>query len=179
MTEQQKRFIELHYFEKKKYPEIERIMGLSRETIHKLVDDKVKEVIEDIQKIRSKFTEKRKIGFNNDFKAFYEWYISQEQKCGYCGISQDELYEIFKEKHILPYLESDREYQKNPKRSSGTLEIERLDSSVSYNPSNLILACPLCNNAKSNLIDEKSWRDLFVPAMRKYYEKLLNKKLKN
>jgi len=74
------------------------------------------------------------------------------------------------------YNQPDREYKKAPKRSSGTLEIERLDSSVGYSEKNMILACPLCNNAKSNLIDEISWRELFVPAMKAYYEKLLQKK---
>lgn len=65
------------------------------------------------------------------------------------------------------------------KRSSGTLEIERRDSSSnSYSRDNIILACPLCNNAKSNLIDEKNWRELFVEPMRKYYKILLGEDLK-
>jgi len=37
--------------------------------------------------------------------------------------------------------------------------------------------CPLCNNAKSNLIDEESWRKLFVPAMKEYYRRLLEQKI--
>jgi len=35
----------------------------------------------------------------------------------------------------------------------------------------------LCNNAKSNLIDENSWFSLFVSPMREYYKKLLGRDL--
>jgi len=78
-----------------------------------------------------------------------------------------DLYIIFQEERLLPLNDAF-------KRSSGTLEIERRDSANnSYEKNNIILACPLCNNAKSNLIDEDSWNIIFVPAMQAYYEKLL------
>jgi hypothetical protein len=125
-----------------------------------------------INKVRKKFSKEREAGFNS-FENFYKWYIEKEQKCAYCEISQDSLYILFnKENRILPLVNNNKV---RIKRGSGTLEIERLDSSKKYSKDNCILACPLCNNAKSNLIDEKSWRDLFVPQMKKYYRKLLNK----
>jgi hypothetical protein len=71
------------------------------------------------------------------------------------------------------------------KRKNGILEIEQktpineTEKKVYSDFNNLILACPLCNNAKSNLIDESSWREIFVEPMRGYYEKLLGRKLKN
>lgn len=140
--------------------------------------------LEYIKKIRTKFTGSRKDAFIGNFKKFYDWYKDQKQECGYCGITQADLKIIFvdSEDRILPFIPptkiSQRE-QEGPKqgtfkRSSGTLEIERLDSAGGYDDDNMILACPLCNNAKSNLIDETCWCELFVPAMQKYYKRLLN-----
>ncbi|MDQ7058626.1 MAG: hypothetical protein Q9N62_09350 [Ghiorsea sp.] len=133
-----------------------------------------KEHSDDIKKIKSEFTGKRK-DWRGGVVAFYDWYKGQGQACRYCGISQDELYKLFsKDKNKkLPLNDA-------VKRSSGTLEIERRDSeSNEYNAENCILACPLCNNAKSNLIDEENWMSLFVEPMREYYKKLLGKDLEN
>ena len=145
-------------------------MGITLDEVRELRANN-KQITDEIQKIRNKFTGQRRIDFANDFKEFYKWYSKEVEngaKCGYCGISQEELYEIFgEEKNVLPLNDA-------VKRSSGTLEIERKDSTGnSYGADNIILACPLCNNAKSNLIDEENWRMLFVPAMREYYKKLL------
>ncbi len=178
MTKEQKQFIEMYSFQQKKYSEIETEMGRSRAYIKEL-RTQVNDLINDIQKIRTKFTKPRKDSFvDNDktFKDFYDWYITQESKCGYCGITQEDLKIIFvdSEDRILPFLDKNRTYKKAAKRSSGTLEIERRDSAGKYIPENMILACPLCNNAKSNLIDENCWRKLFVPKMQEYYKRLLN-----
>ncbi|MCF6244005.1 MAG: hypothetical protein L3J43_03095 [Sulfurovum sp.] len=175
MTNNQHEFINLYSFQKKTYPEIEKSMNISRKELQGLRDEEVNKLISDIQKIYKKFTGKRKDAFKNNFKEFYDWYEKQPQECGYCGISQEALYKLFnKDKRVLPYLDSIKTYTKSPKRSSGTLEIERKNSSLPYDCANIILACPLCNNAKSNLIDEKSWEDLYVPVMKKYYQKLLS-----
>lgn len=168
---------------KKKYLEEHpdaKINGTLAETFKKRFDildedyDKYVEKYSDIQKIKSKFTEKRAEGFESII-AFYDWYTNQPQSCGYCGISQDELQQLFGKNKKLPL-------NGKKKRSSGTLEIERRDSREKhdeYNEKNCILACPLCNNAKSNLIDEDNWMSLFVEPMREYYRKLLGKDLGN
>lgn len=173
MLEKQIKFIELYSFQKLNYKEIEQKMNITREELINLRSDEVNKLISHIQYIYTKFTGERKKSFNK-FKEFYEWYENQKQECGYCGITQDNLYKLFsKDNQILPLLDNKRVYKKAPKRSSGTLEIERLDSSINYDSKNIILACPLCNNAKSNLIDENSWKEIFVPAMKEYYNKLL------
>jgi 5-methylcytosine-specific restriction endonuclease McrA len=179
MTEKQLRFIELYSFQKKNYPEIEKIMNISREKLSNIrKEEGVEPQIKYIQNVYNKFTGQRKESFKHDFRKFYDWYQDQDQKCGYCDVTQEELDTLFhKDRRILPYLDSKRKLVKAPKRSSGTLEIERVDSSDSYNSENIILACPLCNNAKSNLIDEESWREFFVPAMKQYYKKLLDSKM--
>jgi len=172
MTEEQKIFIECYSFKQMCFKDIE--LELKKFDISKKYSDvqrlnkECKNERIKIQKIRNKFTKERKKD-NKNFKEFYLWYIQEESKnvCGYCGISQDELYTIFST--ALPLNDK-------AKRASGTLEIERKDSkNNSYHVSNLILACPLCNNAKSNLIDENSWTDLFASPMKEYYKKILGK----
>jgi len=166
MSTLEEKFINLYSFKQKKYSEIETELNITRQRVQELYT-KTRYMTEYIQNIRSKFKDERQKAFNNDFRKFFEWYEDQNQECGYCGISQEDLYIIFQEERLLPLNDAF-------KRSSGTLEIERRDSANnSYEKNNIILACPLCNNAKSNLIDEDSWNIIFVPAMQAYYEKLL------
>lgn len=130
--------------------------------------NEIKKKYSDIPMIKNKFTKSRKD--DNTAIEFYDWYKNQNQSCGYCGITQIELHRLFtnNSETILPL---NKNWSKNIK---GTLQIERLDSKDnSYKTDNLILACPLCNNAKSNLIDEASWREIFAEPMKKYYDKLL------
>lgn len=122
------------------------------------------------------YSKNRKILFDQ-YEKTIEWFEKQDCKCGYCGITQVELRTIVDQK-------SDKNFTLNggQKRSKGTLEIEqKIPKREVENPydswDNLILACPLCNNAKSNLIDEENWRNLFTEPMRQYYESLLDKKL--
>ena len=95
--------------------------------------------------------------------------------CDYCGITQDELYAIVNKRG------GNLTQNGGQKRSKGTLEIEQKEApeqGKKYKDlSNLVLACPLCNNAKSNLIDENSWRELFASPIRTYYERQLGKEL--
>ena len=129
----------------------------------------------DIPVIKSKFTESRKN--ENNIIEFYDWYVEQNQSCDYCGITQNELHKLFTNNPETKILPLNNNWSKNDK---GTLQIERKDSTKnSYSISNLILACPLCNNAKSNLIDEDSWREIFAEPMKRYYDKLLNKNYGN
>ena len=152
--------------------QIEKQMQISSTERKDLVNS-LKEEIANIQKLRNRFTDERKKSFKDNFKKFYEWYYAQGEKCCYCGISQDELHKLFKIKKCIPLNDAF-------KRSNGTLEIERKNShSNTYSEENMALACPLCNNAKSNLINEENWREFFVSPMRNYYEKILGEKLSN
>lgn len=172
LTDEQKIFIISYSFERKKFKEIEKLLkeydsSKKYSDVQKL-NIECKYYIDQIQSIRNKFNENRQKD-NESFEIFLNWYSNQEQKCGYCGVTQDELHTIFVENQLLPLNDK-------TKRASGSLEIERKDSKDnSYHISNLILACPLCNNAKSNLIDEESWKEYFIEPMKKYYKSLLDK----
>lgn len=105
--------------------------------------------------------------FLNDPEKLIKWFQKQKDKCGYCEISQADLLKI------VEIRGGNLTLNRKTKRSKGVLEIERRDSTLGYDFKNCILACPLCNNAKSNLIDEDSWCNYFKPAMKAFYQELL------
>lgn len=109
----------------------------------------------------------------SDYNEIIKWFNAQENKCGYCGITQDELNEIVKLRG------NNFTLNKKTKRKNATLEIEKLDCKKDYQFENIILACPICNNAKSNLIEEMDWKYFFVDKIKEYYKKILGKELIN
>lgn len=115
--------------------------------------------------------------FFSDSQELINWFTKQNNSCGYCRVTKVELSEIVLIRGGTLTL------NQGTKRSKGTLEIERLKPSdenndnFGYTYDNCILSCPLCNNAKSNLIDEDGWKKFFIKPMREYYESILNKKL--
>jgi len=114
------------------------------------------------------FNEQRKELFENP-ESFLAWYDKQNSSCNHCGITQDALYKIVEIRN------GNLTLNQKTKRSKGTLEIEKLNPSIGYTYENSILACPFCNNAKSNLISEEDWRSFFAPAMKDYLNSILLK----
>ena len=108
--------------------------------------------------------------------ALLKWFKKQDNRCGYCGVKQEDLKKLAESRGTLN--KPNITLNGKTKRSKGTLEIEKKDPSQGYTYENCILACPLCNNAKSNLIDENGWCTYFVPSMQNYYESLLGYKIK-
>jgi len=64
---------------------------------------------------------------------FIKWYNTQNKKCAYCGMPEEEL-----KKKIFRCWKSER------------LQIDRKDNNRGYENGNLILACPVCNFIKGN-----------------------------
>lgn len=96
-----------------------------------------------------------------------DWYAKQNNTCNYCDITLDELAIIVQKR------KGNLTLNNKTKRSKGTLEIEKLNPDEKYTFKNSVLACPFCNNAKSNLISEVDWRKYFAPAMKIYLKSLL------
>lgn len=96
------------------------------------------------------------------------WYDEQKNRCYYCKTTQEELRTIVNEKR-----DGNLTLNEGTKRSKGTLEIEKLDSNIGYTYKNCVLACPFCNNAKSNLISDTDWKKYFAEPMRNYIENQL------
>jgi hypothetical protein len=110
------------------------------------------------QSIKKRSGEKYKF---NGFNDFYNWYMSNEKVCCYCGISQEKLTAI-----KLNGWETKR-------RRGAKLEVERVDADLNeYSSNNCALACYFCNNHKSDIITEDDYKDFFEQPMRAYLEKL-------
>ncbi|WP_044417386.1 HNH endonuclease [Halarcobacter anaerophilus] len=181
-------YARLSNYEKKPEEEIRKIYSSLNQYYFTKINDEVKINQDEFDSVLSSFIKYNELNqkYNNENRKFLfenpekivEWFESQNNMCGYCGISQTELQEVKVKR------DGNLTLNKKTKRSQGTLEIEQKtpvgNTTKPYlDFNNLILACPLCNNAKSNLIDEESWRELFVDSMRKYYEKILGKELLN
>ena len=107
-------------------------------------------------------------GLFSDYNKLLEWYNDQQESCNYCGISQSNLTKIVESR------KGNLTLNQKTKRSKGSLEIEKLNPLKGYTFDNSVLSCPLCNNAKSNLISEEDWRKYFAPAMKRYFNSILS-----
>ncbi|AJC84254.1 hypothetical protein IMC75_05135 [Campylobacter peloridis] len=106
-----------------------------------------------------------------DMKKFAMWYekayLKIENKsnlqCYYCGIDEKNLEDLFEKKLIT---------SKKPS-FSGSLQIERLDPDKGYNEENCVLACCICNNAKSDMISAENFKKYFKTPIENFYKDLL------
>ena len=137
--------------------------GVSKEVALEFKDS---DEYDNIRAIRKRFTQKRKDGFKT-FAKFYAWHNTQAQKCYYCGTSQDELNKLFGKELI------------ESKKFSESLHIERKDSNKGYSENNCVLACALCNNAKSDMISDENFKAYFGDKMREFIADLLSGKITN
>ncbi|EAK0810926.1 hypothetical protein I9Q28_01145 [Campylobacter lari] len=102
----------------------------------------------------------------NGIDNFISWYKKQEKKCYYCEIAQSDLNNLF----------GDSKPINSKKRAfNGKLQIERLDPDKGYNEENCVLACCICNNAKSDMISTSDFKDYFSESIKKFYSALLEK----
>lgn len=123
---------------------------------------------EDFNILYSRYFNEQRLELFSDAYRFLVWYNKQEGACNYCKISQIDLLKIVEKRKGTLTL------NQKTKRSKGTLEIEKLDPNKGYTFDNSVLACPFCNNAKSNLISENDWRTFFVPAIQHYFKNILD-----
>jgi len=131
----------------------------------------LKPEIDKINSVYQKYTKDRKIGFKG-FKNFYNWFIMQYEKqkgkCYYCETTEDDLKLLFQKGVFNP---------KKPAWKNGTLQIEKKEPDKGYFSKNCVLACVLCNNAKSDLISDVDFENIFAEPMKKYLqEKISNLK---
>ncbi len=119
------------------------------------------------RKFRNSYNSKSRQQFFSNPNNLLKWIEDQKDQCHYCEISQAEL------KKVVQKRKGNLTLNGGTKRSKGTLEIERKDPDEEYTNNNCVLACPICNNAKSNLISEDQWKRHFVPAVKALYEEIL------
>ena len=109
-----------------------------------------------------------------EMKKFALWYEKarinpKERKCHYCEITEENLKKLFDNKVIQ---------SKKPSFNS-TLQIERLNPNKGYVEDNCVLACCICNNAKSDMINAENFKEYFAKKIECFYNSLLSGEISN
>jgi len=139
---------------------------------YKNLEEKMVEEKNKIDKLFNNQWQKRKEGFEGDFEIFYRWYQEQDDRCFYCGTTASELKELFNpSKNEPPKIYSEK--------FNETLHIERLRPKENYTKDNCRLACCLCNNAKSDLLNAVNFKNYLAPQMKLFLKDLLDGKISN
>lgn len=141
-------------------------LGISESEVDTIkTDAKYKDFVK-LRKRFNSFDKERKDDFGG-FRAFYEWYSAQEPKCYYCGTTQTQLEQLFNDELVLST------------KFNATLHIEQKTPKQGYKSANRVLACALCNNAKSDMISDENFKAYFGESMRKFISDLLKGKITN
>lgn len=123
------------------------------------------------RRINSLATADRIEGFGGR-DEFLNWYNTQDKKCCYCGVEENDL---------IKYFDKDINEQYKDARPRGKfLEIERVitapESENKYSKENCRLACYICNNAKSDFLSAESFEPI-ARGINKFWNNYLNKKV--
>ncbi len=150
MTELQEKYLELAVIEQKKFDEIAHILQIDRKEVSRLWDElkEPREKLSELRKLwKSKFKENKD---TSSFWDFNDWYEKTEQKCFYCGITEEQIRKLF---------DSGKLYTK---RNRGRkLEIERLLPNEPYvKLDNLVFSCYWCNNAKTDTFTSEEFKNI-------------------
>lgn len=79
---------------------------------------------------------KRKVPFDIEKENFFRWYESESKKCHYCDMLVEEC-GLYRGCNAM------------------RLTIDRMDSNLGYSLDNMVLACPICNTVKNNVLTYK------------------------
>jgi len=133
-----------------------------------LLEEISQKLSDEINRIRNLVTPERQEGFGSR-EEFLKWYLDEPKVCCYCGV---------KEKHLPVYFNQDNEQYKNARQRGQYLEIERIVTAPKeknvYSKENCALACYVCNNAKSDFISPKDFKDI-ARGINKFWQKRINK----
>ena len=148
MTDLELKYLKLAVIEQLKFDEISKILGIDRIEVSKLWEKlkEQREYLSDLRRIwKSKFENTET---TDSFWEFKNWHETAEKKCFYCGITENQIAELFKTNKI------------ETKRNRGKkLEIERLLPKEPYdNLKNLVFSCYWCNNAKTDTFSSEEFK---------------------
>lgn len=103
----------------------------------------------------SKSAQKRGIEFNLTEKELNEWWIKNEDKCFYCGLSFEEYRRI--RDFIISYKGENWEiarfkrfFKLDNQAKINNMTIDRTDNSRGYEIDNIVKSCWFCNSIKSD-----------------------------
>jgi hypothetical protein len=87
------------------------------------------------------------------FSDFYFWYVEEERKgCHYCGLSLSDV------KKFLEFQHKKKGHKRNNRGAS--FEVDRKNHDSVYKESDCVLACYMCNNAKSDFYEYKEFKEI-------------------
>ena len=96
---------------------------------------------------------------------FIKWYLSQDKKCFYCGITEEEIKNL---------LDNGKLITKRIKTRGRKLELDRKEPNLSYdNINNLVFSCYWCNNAKTDEFTTNEFKEV-GQVFKKIWEKRKN-----
>jgi len=146
MTDSQKRFLHLCVVEQITYDEISEILDVPKSTLTTWYE-LLRQEREEIAAIRRLWTRKNRPG--TSFSHFYDWYLHQDRKCHYCGITEQEIGELLTREKLKTKRLSTR---------GRKLELERRNPVLPYSDlGNLTLCCYWCNNAKTDTFTDEEF----------------------
>ncbi len=143
MTEPQAEFLRLYIVCQLDYKTVSELLQVPKTTLS-LWYEELRAEREVIAKIRNVWTKKK---FTTVFEDFYNWYSPFERKCGYCGITEEEISSLLDRKKV---------FTKRIGTRGRTLEFDRKVPNLGYEIDNVVLCCYWCNNAKT---DEFSYEE--------------------
>ena len=115
------------------------------------------------KQLKTNYNRRVKQGLNGflNFQDFYNWYLSQDLICHYCGLTEIESQKIT----ILGLLTSNR-FPNNGiigrGKSRGVwLEVDRLSPNALYSRDNCVMCCYFCNNDKSDVFNGRDYLNFF------------------
>jgi 5-methylcytosine-specific restriction endonuclease McrA len=143
MTEQQAEFLKLAVIEQKTYLSISTTLNVSRAELSRWWEElKIERELLSASRNtwKSKFTDV-------DFWVFKEWIDTTPKLCYYCGITEEQIHQLW------------QKYPNLTKRTRGRkLEMDRKQPNEKYdNQENLVLSCYWCNNAKTDTFTKKEF----------------------
>lgn len=115
-------------------------------------------------------TAERRAGFGSK-DVFVNWFLSSlrrsDFKCEYCNTSVFAIQKLIKAGLLKP-----RNSRGNGIRGMN-LEVERKNNDKGYNMDNCALACFLCNNDKSSVVDSEHYLRFMAAGRRNYIDHLM------
>lgn len=159
-------FLKLHVIEQHNYKTITEMLKIDRSVLSKWYDELQNER-EEIAEIMVMHSRKK---INASRLEFYTWFINQERRCQYCGVSEAEI-KIMLDNGSIKTRNAKIEGQDVEIRGR-KLELDRKDPKFGYEMNNIVWACYWCNNAKTDAFDADEFRPIGLEIAKIWKKKL-------
>jgi 5-methylcytosine-specific restriction endonuclease McrA len=159
MTPQQEKFLHLYLVDQLTYDEVAQEMGVPRVTLTEWYDT-LKTERTRIAGLRTLWNKQKP---SSKFSEFYDWYLENQQKCHYCGITEDQIKTLYDLRRL---------HTKRISTRGKRLELDRLEPHSAYRLDNLAFVCFWCLQAKSDEFSSEEFKEI-GKAIKKVWQKRL------